>query len=93
MKQHYYKKSYHPLIIMLYTSGMLSEQQIKEIPKTTRWNWDKFIAEQHFHYNRAEDYVKDLNNFSKIYQEKQLYRTIKFLLQLNKGYSQILNQL
>ena len=72
---------------------MLSEQQIKEIPKTTRWNCDKFIDEQHFHYNWSEDYVKDLNNFSKIYQEKQLYRTIKFLLQLNKGYSQILNQL
>jgi transposase InsO family protein len=93
MNQHSYKRTYHPLIIVLYTSGMLSEQQIKEIPKTTRWNWDKFIAEQHFHYNWTEDYVKDLNNFTKIYQQKQLYSTIKFLLQLNKGYSQILNQI
>lgn len=93
MSTHLYKRKYHPLIILLYTSGMLTEQQIKEIPKTTRHNWNNFVADQHYHYNWAEDYVKDLNNFTKIYQQKQLYKSVKFLIQVTEGFRSVLNQI
>ena len=37
-----YKRNYHPLIILLYVSGMLDTKQLCELPKTTKFNWNRF---------------------------------------------------
>ncbi|MGV6862632.1 MAG: hypothetical protein ACWA41_12745 [Putridiphycobacter sp.] len=38
----HYKNNYHPLIILLYHSNMLSIEELNKIPRTTKRNWNKF---------------------------------------------------
>ncbi len=53
MKMHpdLFKRNYHPLIILFYSNGMLSQQQLKLLPKTTKHNWNKFSHDKYYHYS------------------------------------------
>ena len=63
-----YKNNYHPLIILLFTSGMLSEQSIKQIPRTTRYNWRKFQHDNYHGYEWAQPYINDFDDIKEVFQ-------------------------
>jgi len=42
------KRNYHPLIIILFTSGMLSIDELNKLPRTTKHNWKDFKHDNYY---------------------------------------------
>ncbi|CAL2080910.1 hypothetical protein [Tenacibaculum sp. 190524A02b] len=88
-----YKRCYHPLLIVLYTSDMLSDQQIAQIPKTTRHNWKKFTHQEYYGYQWATDYIEQFDAIKEVYASKFLFTSLRFLIATRKGYLHMLGEL
>ncbi|QSS96304.1 hypothetical protein [Psychroflexus sp. ALD_RP9] len=87
-----YKNNYHPLIILLYTSGMLSEQSIKQIPRTTRYNWRKFKYDNYHGYEWAQPYINDFDDIKEVFQSMFTARAIRTILKARRGYYNMLGE-
>lgn len=47
------------MILLMYHSRMLSPEQISQIPRTTRNDWDRFNHKDYFGFDMARDYIAD----------------------------------
>lgn len=81
-----YKRNYHPLVIVLYASGMLDHKQIVQIPKTTRHNWNQFKHENYFGNEWVLDYIKQFDSVKEVFASKFLFKSLRFLAETRKGY-------
>jgi len=88
-----YKRNYHPLIPLLYTKGILDKNQLSDIPKRTLQHWNKHKNKQYDFENLVSPYLNELENIQKIYQQKQLKKTMKFILHLSDGYQKVLQNI
>lgn len=86
----HYKTRYHPMIILLYHSKMLSPEQVKCIPRTTRNNWNKFSHENYFGYDIAKDYIEDFDYMKDVLTNKHLKRGMKTMCAMSYGYKDII---
>ena len=82
----HYKNRYHTLIILLYHRGMLSSNQIKCIPRTTRNNWKDFKHEEYFGFEMAKDYIADFDYIKEVLTNKHLKRGMKIMCTMSSGY-------
>lgn len=87
------KRTYHPLIILLYHSKMLNLEQVQEIPYTTRKNWDSFAHSAYFGHEMAADYIQHFDQINTIYSRKYLRKSLKMMLFLSNGYRTILSEM
>lgn len=88
-----YKKNYHPLIIILYVSNMLSPDKLAIIPSSTRYRWNKF---SHDNYDLEEwclEYIKQFEEIKEIHNKKSLHRAVKVLTKMSKGYCEIMESI
>lgn len=88
-----YKRNYHPLIILFYVYGMLDSEQIKTIPRTTRYNWNNFHHKQYDLEDWVQPYLQQFDDIQKIYLRKQLHKTIAILITISDSYHTIISQL
>ncbi len=86
---HSTKRKYHPLIILMYTSGMLDHLQINEIPRNTRWRWNHFDHTNYYGYELAEDYIDKFDQVKEIYSSKYAYKATRFICSMSNGYKEI----
>jgi len=93
MNNDFYKRNYHPLIILLYVSGMLDYEQSKTLPKTTRWNWNQFKHEDYYGFEWAEAYIKQFDNIKDIFASAFLYKSLRFMVKTHRGYHKMLQEL
>ena len=84
--QPFHKRNYHPLVCILYMHGMLTDEQIKQIPKTTRHYWNNYDHEDHFGYEWIFDILVDFVNLKAIQERKYLKRTMKFAVAMSNGF-------
>jgi hypothetical protein len=82
---------YHPLVILLYHSNMLSIKQIENIPRSTRYRWDKFEHQDYYGTEWADSYVNQFEQIKQVYARKNLYRTVKFLCTMSQGFENIMD--
>lgn len=87
-----YKRNYHPLVILLYTSGMLSLEELNKLPRTTKYNWNQFKHENYHGYELATDYIQQFDDIKDIYQSKYTARAVKTILRARKGYYNMLSE-
>lgn len=87
-----YKRNYHPLIPLFYIKGILDENQLGEIPKRTLQHWNKNKDKPYDFESLVFPFVNELGNIQKIYERKQLKKTMKFILHLSDGYQKVLNE-
>ena len=87
-----YKRNYHPLIILLFTSGMLSDHSVKQIPRTTRYNWRDFKHEDYYGYEWAQSYINQFDDIKEVFQSKFTLRAIKTILQTRCGFYDMLGE-
>jgi hypothetical protein len=66
------KRKYATQTIILYKSGMLSNEVLDTIPKSTRQYWDKFKLEEQFGYGTWWTTVEEFNNFVLLFQLQYL---------------------
>ena len=88
-----YKRTYHPLIIILFNSGMLSLEELSEILRTTKHNWKHFNHDNYFGYQWAETYIKQFDEIKDVFQSKFTARTIKTILKTRRGFYNMLGEL
>jgi hypothetical protein len=86
------KRTYHPLIILLYKSNILSLEQIKSIPRTTRWVWDNTELSNNFGGEWASEYMIQFNDIKLVYSKKYFYKSIRLICKLNESYHQLLTE-
>jgi len=88
-----HKRNYHPLVILLYTSGMLDSVQIRQLPKTTKHNWNQFKHHNYYGCDWAESYIQQFDNIKDVFASAFLYRSLRFLVETRKGYYAMLGEL
>lgn len=88
-----YKRNYHPLVIILYASGMLDDKQLAQIPKTTRHNWKQFSHENYYGNDWTIDYIKQFDAIKDVFASKFLFKSLRVLTQTRKGYHAMLGEL
>ncbi len=93
MNNDFHKRNYHPIIILLYVSGMLDIQQLGQLPKTTKHNWNKFKHENYFGVKWAENYIYQFDNIKDVFASAFLYKTIRFMVKSHRGYHKMLQEL
>lgn len=93
MNNDFYKRNYHPIIILLYVSRMLDAQQLNQLPKTTKHNWNKFKHENYFGVEWAENYIHQFDNIKDVFASAFLYKTMRFMVKSHRGYHKMLQEL
>ncbi len=88
-----YKRSYHPLVCMLYMHGMLTEAQMKQLPKTTKHNWNHYDHEDHFGHEWIQDFLADFDDIKSVFQRKHLMKTLKLICVMSNGYHEIMTEI
>lgn len=87
------KRNYHPLIIILFTSGMLSIDELGQLPRTTKHNWKHFKHDNHFGHEWVESYIKQFDDIKDVFQSKFITRAIKTILKTRRGFYNMLGEL
>jgi hypothetical protein len=88
-----YKRNYHPLIIILFTSGMLSADELNQLPRTTRYNWKHFKHKNYYGHQWAEDYINQFDDIKDVFQSRFTARAIKAVLKTRRGFYNMLGDL
>ncbi|WP_439131431.1 hypothetical protein [Polaribacter sp.] len=87
-----YKRNYHPLIILLYASGMLDTKQLCELPKTTKYNWNQFKHQNYYGNEWVSSYIKQFDDIKDVFASAFLYKSLRFLVETRKGYLNMLQE-
>jgi len=93
MNQTQSKRNYHPLIIILFASKMLSAHELSQIPRTTKHNWKQFNHNNYYGYHLAESYIKQFDDIKDVFQSKFTARAIKTILKTRRGFYNMLGEL
>ena len=91
MQQFSSKRKYHPLVILFYSSGMLTYQQKQDIPKSTRADWNHFNNEENYGFDWVEKYMNQFDDIKQIYSKQYLYSATRFMCNLSSGYDSLIN--
>lgn len=93
MTQAFSKRNYNPLIPVFYSKGMLSKDQVEQIPKRTRQHWNKNKNRQYDFDHWITPFTDHIEDIQKIYERTHLKKTIQFVIKISDGYHHILNQI
>ena len=75
----YYKNRYHPLIILMYHSKMLSVEELAKIPRNTKRNWNRFNHANYYGFEMAEAYINDFDHIKDVLRNKHLKSAMRFM--------------
>jgi len=78
------------MVILLYHSNMLSQEQLSQIPRSTLHSWKKFQHEDYYGFEMVKDYVADFNDIKQVFQRKYLHRSLKFVCLMSNGYQDVI---
>ena len=91
--EHQTRRNYHPLVIILFTSGMLSLEELQQLPRTTKHHWKQFKHDHYFGYEWAATYIKQFDDIKDIFQSEFTTRAIKTILKTRRGFYNMLGEL
>jgi transposase InsO family protein len=86
-----YKRNYHPLIPLFYSKGMLSKQQLDEIPKRTLQHWSKNKNQQYHFDTWVQPFTNHLEDIQKTYERTHLKKMMQFMIKMSNGYQRVLS--
>jgi len=81
------------MILLMYHSGMLSPEQVCQIPRTTRNDWDHFKHQDYFGFDIAKDYIADFDFMKDVLVSKHLKMGVKVLCAMSYGYKDMLSKI
>lgn len=88
-----HKRHYHPLIIVLYKSNMLSKQQIDNIPRSTLNYWKNMDLSDLFGCDWANEYVRQFEDIKTVFSKKYRFRAVRFMCKMSDSYDEILQNI
>jgi hypothetical protein len=87
-----HKRSYHPLLIVLFHLQLLSKDVLKQIPHSTRAYWNHILQQEQFGYDAVKDYLHANLDIRAVYESKQVFRVARFVCRIYDGYKSIVGQ-
>lgn len=78
------------MILLMYHSNMLSPEQIIQIPRTTRNDWNTFLHQDYFGYEMAKEYIADFDCIKEVLRNKHLRKGMKIMCTISNGYKGII---
>lgn len=72
---------------------MLDTQQLKQLPKTTKHNWNTFRHENYYGYEMALPYIKQFDDIKDIFASQYIKKALRFILHTRRGYYKMLGEL
>jgi len=72
---------------------MLSVDELKQLPRTTKHNWNHFKHDEFYGYQWAQENIKQFDDIKDIFQSRFTARAIKTILKARNGYYQMLGEL
>ena len=87
------RNTYHPLIVLLYSCNMLSPEQLSQIPTATRYRWNKFEHSNYHFDDWCVEYIDQLDDIKRVYNNKVFYRSIKTVVQLSRGFESVMRNI
>lgn len=90
MNNEHYKRTYHPLVIILYKHNMLTREQIHSIPKSTRHYWNSLNHNCMYGNEWATDYVTQFDDIKQVFTHKYMFRTMRLLCRMNDRFNSII---
>jgi hypothetical protein len=88
-----YKNRYHPLVILMYHSEMLSVEELAKIPRNTKRNWNRFNLNNYYGFEMAEAYIDDFDHIKDVLKNKHLKSAMKFMCTLSNGYKNVISEI
>jgi transposase InsO family protein len=71
---------------------MLDVRQIRELPKTTKYNWNQFKHENYYGTDWVSSYINQFDNIKDVFASVFLYKSLRFLVETRKGYLHMLQE-
>lgn len=87
-----YKRRYHPLILLLYSSKMLDHEQVSQIPKTTLTYWKDFEHQNYYGADWAKKYIGQFDRIKDVYASSFLFKSMLLMIQTRKGFLSIIKE-
>lgn len=87
------KRSYHPLVIVLFHLNILDKELLQQIPYATRCYWRKTMQQEQFGYEQVREFMDHNLDLLTVYKSKQLFRFMVMICNMYKGYAGMLSQM
>ena len=71
---------------------MLSVDELKQLPRTTRYNWNDFNHNDFYGHQWVEEYIKQFDDIKDVFQSRFTARAIKTILAVRRGYYHMLKE-
>jgi hypothetical protein len=71
---------------------MLDSVQVKQLPKTTKYNWNQFRHENYYGNDWSTSYIIHFEYIKEVFASSFLYKSLRFLIETRKGYLYMLQE-
>ncbi|MGL4598047.1 MAG: hypothetical protein ACRCYO_10980 [Bacteroidia bacterium] len=84
-----HKRSYHPMLIVLFHLQLLDNELLKKIPPSTKTYWKQTIQNDQFGYVAVAEYMQKHDDIRSVYKSKLLFKFMRFSCRVYDGFMQI----
>ncbi len=84
-----HKRSYHPMLIVLFHLQLLDKELLQNIPPSTKTYWKQTLQENQFGYVAIAAYMQKHEDIRSVYTSKLLFRFMRFSCRIYDGFSQM----
>lgn len=81
------KRIYHPLVIFYFYAGLLTPEQLAQIPKTTLDYWKRNDHTSMFGYDWVSTFYSNHDDFNKIQKRKIIFKSVRLCGKLFYSFS------
>tara|TARA_R110002051_G_C8744341_1_gene499508 strand:- start:979 stop:2217 length:1239 start_codon:yes stop_codon:yes gene_type:complete len=71
---------------------MLDTKKIRELPKTTKYNWNQFSHENYYGNDWVATYIKQFEDIKSVFASTFLFKSLRFFVETRKGYLNMLQE-
>jgi hypothetical protein len=80
------KRSYHPMLIVLFHLQLLDVQLLKQIPYSTRTYWKQLEQETQFGFEVVEDYLLRNVDIKAVYTSKLVFKVCRLVCRIHHAF-------
>ncbi len=81
-----YKRSYHPMLVVLFHLQLLDVQLLRQIPYSTRTYWKQLNQEKQFGFEVVEDYLLRNADIKAVYTSKLVFKVCRLVCRVHNAF-------
>ena len=84
-----HKRSYHPMLIVLFHLQLLDKQLLTQIPHSTRFYWKHLQQEKQFGFEAVEEYLLRNADIRAVYTSKIVFKVCRLVCRIHSAFTQV----